>query len=596
VSGGTIYFGTETPAYGLDVLGSGSSGVLLPDMAVVNSAIQEPLFRMDREGSLIPVLGLSAVPEEDGRSWIIALRKGVVFQDGTPFTADAVVHHWGRMLDPENGFRGRKLFEPIRRVSKIDAFTVRFELAYPWLPFLKVISDELLLSSFIPSPAAVEAGSHDRKPIGTGPFKFHSWNRDDHYVVLKNNRYWRQGTPVLDKIVFRTVPDHQTRYASLLAGELDAIAIDRGHIIDKALKTGSMYLCQSQGSGAEIVMANTNAPPLDDPRVRRALALANDQRRHVELVYGNTIPVIEHPFGEWFRCRGHEYPDHDLEEAARLIAEYGRPVELECLHSNTTRGRQTGELLQQLYKKIGVVLRPVGLSSGAVVMKVINKDYQLTTWRMLSANDLGPHLYRSFHSGSPANYSGYRSPVMDSLLEEQRLETDPDRRTRILCRIAARLNQDAPIFYRGGRRYNILAKNTIRDLTDRSGVRVNLSTAWIDDAVRFNLRGFAIEEKAAVPQIECPDPGDTEAVKQAIAGTWKGTDSWGASITITFEDDTVTGVRAGSTPQAGKYVLCQDRIFIHGRAKVEMAVTADKRVGQWERAGYTGDFTLTKTD
>ncbi|MEE4263498.1 MAG: ABC transporter substrate-binding protein, partial [Desulfobacteraceae bacterium] len=124
-TGGTLYVGVETPFYGLDILGGGG-GILIPDMVMVNNLIQEPLFRMDHSGTLIPVLGLSAAPSADGHHWEIHLRQGVRFHDGTPFAADSVVHHWSRMLDPQSDFRGRKLFQPIERVEKVDPHTVRF--------------------------------------------------------------------------------------------------------------------------------------------------------------------------------------------------------------------------------------------------------------------------------------------------------------------------------------------------------------------------------------------------------------------------------------------------------------------------------------
>jgi len=270
-TGGALYFGVEAPFHGFDVLGT--SGFINPTQAPLNNLIQEPLFRMDRSGSLIPVIGLTATPSVDGRIWDIDLRQGVVFHDATPFNADAVIHHWVRLLDPENRYRGRPTFKPINRVEKIGAYTVRFHLDYPWPPFLKVISDELFLFNFIPSPTAVDAGVHDRKPVGTGPFKYHKWNSGDHFVVLKNENYWQPGKPKLNKVVFTVLPDHQTRYASLLSGELDIITLDRGNLIKKAKNDPELSAFQTDSNGAEILLLNMEMPPLDDIRVRRALAM-----------------------------------------------------------------------------------------------------------------------------------------------------------------------------------------------------------------------------------------------------------------------------------------------------------------------------------
>ncbi len=360
-NGGVLYIGVETEFHGMDVLGLAGSGALLPAPAMLNSTIQEPLFRMDKSGNLIPVLGLSAVPSENGEKWDVTLRQGVSFHDGTPFNADAVVHHWKRILSPENKYRGRAMIQPIQRVEKVDDYTVRFILAHPWAPFPNVISDELYLFAFIPSPNAVDKGVHNRKPVGTGPFKYEKWNGGDHYIVLKNRAYWQQGKPALDKIVFRVIEDHQTRYASLIADQLDVIAMDRGSLLKKAENDSSLDTSYYDTNGAEVIRINTRNPPLDDIRVRRALAYANDQQLHIKMVYGGSIPFVRNPFGGSFECADEGYPAHDLERARRLISEYGENVELECVHTNTLRGRAMGEMLQQLYKKIGVTLAPVGL-------------------------------------------------------------------------------------------------------------------------------------------------------------------------------------------------------------------------------------------
>jgi 4-phytase/acid phosphatase/peptide/nickel transport system substrate-binding protein len=115
-TGGTLYFGVETAFHGFD--GLGTSGFINPSMAPLNNLIQEPLFGMDTSGRLIPVLGLSATPSADGRAWDVQLRRDVYFHDGTPFTADAVIQHWSRLLNPANRYRGRPTIQPIKRVEK----------------------------------------------------------------------------------------------------------------------------------------------------------------------------------------------------------------------------------------------------------------------------------------------------------------------------------------------------------------------------------------------------------------------------------------------------------------------------------------------
>ena len=551
--GGVLYVGIEVPFHGFDIL---MQGTLNPPQAPLNNLILEPLFRRDKAGNLVPILGLSASPSTDEKTWEIKLREGVLFHDGTPFNADAVIHHWTRILNPE--FRGRRLLKPIRRVEKINDYTVRFHLAHPWPAFMNIISNELALLAFIPSPEAVDAEIHHRKPVGTGPFKYDDWRGGDHFIVLKNWHYWQTGKPRLQKVVFRTIPDHQARYASLVSGQLDVIILDRGNLIQKAKDDPSLFTYKVEGNGAEIILMNTRKPPLDDIRVRRALALANNQDLHVKMVYRNLVSVVHHPIGEQFTCEDDGYLDHDFEKARELIAAYAQPVEIEFLHSNTSRGRQIGELMQQLYKKIGVNLKPVGLSPPPHVSKVIAGNYQLATWRIPPSGDQGPRLYNSFYSRSPINVTGYSTPEMDRLLELQRIETDATKRQGLLCDIIRQLNRDAPFLYRGGRGYHIVTGKKIRDMLDTPGFKLDLASAWIDDTDRINATALQIEIDSAPVAVECSESNDAEALKAAFQGSWEGKTSFGVRIRLTFDNtDKIKGYNVSADREfTRKYVIC----------------------------------------
>lgn len=476
-SGGTLVFGAENDFAGFDLLKA--RGFAICDAIAMNT-IMERLFDSDETGELIPVLGLSAEPSEDGKTWTIKLRQGVSFHDGTPFNADAVVHHWSRILDPANRFRGRSNVQPVQAVEKIDAFTVRFKLAHAWLPFPKILTETRGLTMFIPSPKAVEADVQLRAPVGTGPFMFKEWKSGDQFVVGKNPRYWRENEPYLNDIIFKLLPDHQTRFASLKSGQMDMIWMDRGNIIEQARNDPALVVRQGEGNGAEIFVLNTTKPPLDDPNVRRAIAFAWNQEACVAASYRNAIPVAHHPLGRDIDCKDVNYPDHDLKQAAVLLEAHSVPIELECLHSNTKRGREQGELLQQFCKKIGVAINPVGLSFGPVIKKVITKDYQISTWRLPSYTDPGPALFGAFHSQSRLNVTGYNNPKMDELLAAQRIETDPVKRNRLFCEIAGIINRDVPILYRGGRAFHVISRPRVKGAREIENGVVQLAGAWLD--------------------------------------------------------------------------------------------------------------------
>ncbi|MCP3898499.1 MAG: hypothetical protein GY707_02050, partial [Desulfobacteraceae bacterium] len=529
---------------------------------------------------------------ENGKFWDISLKKGIKFHDGTPFNANAVVHHWQRLLNPDNKFRGHSFIQPIIDVVEIDSYKVRFILDHPWSAFLNVISDEIYSFSYIPSPKAVIEKTQNEAPVGTGPFKFDKWNQGDHFSVVRNDNYWQEGKPYLERIVFRQIPDAQTRYAALSSGEVDAIATDRGTIIQKVMKDESMTVYPSNGSGAEIILINTTKPPLNDIRVRQALALANNQQLHIKMVYQNTIPFAHHPFGPDVLCKENVYPEYNLEKAKQLIKDYGKPVEIECFHSNTLRGRNIGALLQQLYGKIGITLKPVALHPGVHIQKVFKKNYHLATWRILSTRDHGTGLLRSFHSKGTGNITGYKNIKMDELLEAQLHESNPHKRQKILCEIAGLINHEVPILYRGGRRYHFLAPKKIKGIR-LFGEMVDLTSVWIKGE-KSNPWGESIEEYSKSP-IDCSDPGDIESVRKTILGSWKGKDLYGGVLRFEFRaDGTVTSSR-GDRGGTAEYKICGNTIFWRPPGALLLVKSEkDKLVGYWEYSGYKGEFTVKR--
>ena len=478
-SGGILNFGTETDFAGFETLRSGAR--LSVNGAIAANTVMEPLFRMDDEDNLLPVLGLRATVSPDGLEWTVELRRGVHFHDGTAFDADAVVRHWQRLLDPKNRYRGRAGLGPVAEVSRVSEYVVRFRLAHAWLPFKRLLGASRGLVQLIPSPGAVEAGIQDRAPVGTGPFRFAGWAAGDAFTVVRNPDYWIRDLPRIDQISFRPMPDDQTRFASLVAGQLEMIWTDRGNLIAKAGRDPRLQVIAGEDNGAEIFILNTTAAPLNNAAVRRGLAHALNQARQVDMVYGGSIPVVHHPYGNACPCEDDGYRAFDPQRAKTLLAGLAGPVAIELLHSRSMRGRDIGEITQQMLKTVGINVRPVGMDFGPVIKKVIGGQYQMSTWRINSRPDLGPALYQMFHSQSRANYSHYANPEMDRLLEAQRVETDPAKRRAILCRIARLVNDDVPIIYRGGMRSTVIASSSLNGLPPIKDGILRLDTVWFGE-------------------------------------------------------------------------------------------------------------------
>ena len=477
--GGTLRFVGEVDALGFDALKARS---LAATGRRVGNLVMEKLFNRGDNGELVPALGLSARTAENGKVWTIKLRQGVTFHDGTPFNADAVLAHWQRLLNPENRYRGRLFLRPIESVEKTGVYEVQFRLKHTWLPFTAFLTSPAGFTALIPSPKAVAEGVHHRAPVGTGPFIFKEWRRGDRITVTRNPDYWQKDKPYLDEVVCRTIPDHESRYAALVTGQADMMITDRPTHVNKLQKNPDYATLPLVWRGAGILVLNNTRPPLDDLRVRRALALAWDQKKYINASFQNIMPYTEHWCGDALDCSNLNYPAPDIDRARALIAEYGKPVEIEYIHTASSRGREAGVIMQQLFKEIDVQVNPVPNDIAGIMQKLLNRNFDITSWIIPGAYDMGPVTFAILHSKSPYNVSRYADEEMDKLVTRQLVSSDPKIRSETMCSIARKVNSEVPFIYLFGRTYYLFARNNIKNVSlpvlGEEGLQ--LADIWID--------------------------------------------------------------------------------------------------------------------
>jgi 4-phytase/acid phosphatase/peptide/nickel transport system substrate-binding protein len=311
---------------------------------------------------------------------------------------------------------------------------------------------------------------------------FKEWRSGDRFVVVANPNYWGDDGPHLDEITFRFLPDQQTRLASLQSGDIDVMWMDRGTTIRSAQKDDSLDEHDTLGNGSLIIfLLNGSKPPLDDLRVRQALSHAWDQTLAMKVFYRNTQTEITHPYGSLLDCGEAGYRAHDIEKAKQLLADYGQPVAFEMIHTTPPRGREVGQLMQQLFKRVGVTLNLKPVDQLQLRQRVFTNNYEMSGWRIGDIPDQGPQLFGLFHSKSGYNITKYRAAEMDALLEQQRLLTDAEARGELLCRIAETINRDAPILYAGGRRHYAFTRQRLKGLPALAYGLIRLGHAWVTD-------------------------------------------------------------------------------------------------------------------
>ena len=459
---GVLSVALESELRGFD---AAEGGALDPAGEIVMRAVQEPLLSYSYETREFgPLLATDWTPNADETVWTFKLREGVKFHDGSDFTARDVAAHYSRILDPETNITSRSSLGNLTEVIALDDSTVEFHLARPWNAFLMMMSSTQM-SGPIPSADQVADGLQNRQPVGTGPFRLVDWVSGDRIELEKFTEYWDAESISLDGVVFRVLPDTQTRYASLLAGDVDVIWTDRGQTINEALKNENLASYVVDGAGAETILLNTRKPPLDDQRVRAAIAHAWNQPALVKVSWQDTRPVVSHPLGGEVDCGLANYRDYDPEKAKALLADYGEPVELTMHHTATARGKELGSLMQQMLGQVGITMSLQPIDQSTLMRNAYTGNFDILGWRFPDASDMSPQLFSTIYSQSSSNLPGHDSAELDALAIKMRDATDAGESIDLQCQVAAAINENASILYRGGGRYHVFTSKEVNNVS-----------------------------------------------------------------------------------------------------------------------------------
>ena len=298
-------------------------------------------------------------------------------------------------------------------------------------------------------------------------------------MLTQNRNYWRSDKPYLDEIVLQIIPDAQARYAALVSGQVDLIYTDRPTHVRKLKANPQFSTIVGEGTGAGTLVMNTRRPPLDDVRVRRALAHAWDQEKYIKMVFQDTVPFVTHWYGDQLECANASYRRHNLEKARALFREYGRPVEIEYIHSATQRGVESALVVQQLFKPIGVMVKSVPLDWSAVYKRMFEGNFDLASGGIPGMDDMGIVTRLIFHTKSTWNLSGYSNEDVDRLLIKQKMSVDQETRNQVWCEVAHQVNNDAPILLLCGRRYYLFAAPEVKGLPAPHNNSIRLDPVWL---------------------------------------------------------------------------------------------------------------------
>ncbi|MGY1755251.1 ABC transporter substrate-binding protein [Blastococcus sp. SYSU D01042] len=441
-------------------------------------AIYDPLMQRSEEGTVEPYLAESLEPNEDLTEWTLTLRPDVQFHDGTPLNAEALKTIFDTYLKSPSSRLAAQLAQ-VSSLDVVDDLTVVYRLAETNAAF-----PDLLVGAsgwpFSPTAAAAAGPDAGSQPVGTGPFTFVEWQRDSRLVVEKNANYWQEGKPYLDEIVFRPIPDEDTRLASLQSGDIDVMQSLRQSTVIRARELDGVNNFEHLGSNSGGLTLNTSIAPFDDIRVRQALVHAVDQEALIEVLGGSGVTPPQTQFwspdSPWYSEEVAEsYPGFDPERAQELYDEYindpersdGQPVgtqlsfTFQCPPDPSLN--ELSQLYQALWGALGAQVELQQTEQAAWIQDMLARDYETGCTRVGADRD--PYLvFDDAFTDGPLNMTAFQSPEIDAQLEILRTTTDTEARKAAVEEIGLILNENVPNAFSGGTLTVLATQEAVRNL------------------------------------------------------------------------------------------------------------------------------------
>jgi peptide/nickel transport system substrate-binding protein len=476
VPGGSITVGTEAETNNL----LPGTGTFANSGANVAYAIYDPLVRLTPEGTVEPYLAESIEANEDSTEWTVTLRPGVTFHDGTELDAQTMKTIFDDYLKAPGSNLAESALREAEEMVVVDDLTFTYRLSTPNSAFPVSLAGA---SGWPFSVEAAQAAGEDAglNPVGTGPFVFESWERDSRLVVTKNPDYWQEGLPYLDEIVFRPIPDEDARVASLGSGDVDAIMTLRQSSVRKVRDLDGVDSYEHLGNNTGVNILNTSEPPLDDVRVRQAVARAIDQDAVIDVLGGTGLtPRSTQLFSEddpyWSEAVAEAWPSYDPESALELVDEYvndpdrsdgkavGEPISFryDCLPDASLTDLAT--TYQGLWAQVGIEADLRSIEGAQHVEEAMAGDYQVKCFRQGADSDPYPVLRSAFAEDSAQNWTRLTDPTITENLTELAASSDVDERKELVEEIMMIVNENAPMTYSASTLAVLATQESVKNL------------------------------------------------------------------------------------------------------------------------------------
>ena len=478
VRGGTLRVGMDADNTTMDPHRSTAA----VDRQVYNN-VYGKLVDIDAKFGIVPQLAQSWEIRNAGLTYVFKLRRGVKFHDGSDFTAEIVKWNFERMRDPALASPRRSEIAPVKDVKVVDSHTVEITLSAPFAPFLSVLTDR---AGMMVSRAAVEKFKDDfaRNPVGTGPFRFVEWVKDDHLTLKRFDGYWEKGLPYLDEVVYRPIPDSSVRFTAIRTGQVDFMHQIAPKDVAAAKAERGLKVSEIPSLWWQGIHLNNQVAPFTTKALRQAMWYAVDRSVIQRVVYYGQGAVAWSPFPPSMWAQDRDFADwrRDVPKAKARLAEGGMPNGFAFTIKGWNQPTQVQELqiVQAQLKDIGVDMKIELLEFGKLLADLNGHNFAALRigWSGRPDPDGNAHVF--LHSKGGLNRVRYNNPKMDELLDQARAESDQGKRTGLYARVTRLAAEDAPYVWLHHDAEIKLWANAVKGFEHVSDGMIRLKGVWLE--------------------------------------------------------------------------------------------------------------------
>lgn len=427
-----------------------------------NLVVFDPNDPVNKAENIQPELATSWSLSSDAKTLTFQLREGVTWHDGQPFTAADVKCTWDTLIGA-NDVKLRKhprksWYWNLKSISAEGDHTVSFHLGQPQPSLLS-----LLASGYSPVyPCHVSPEDMRKHPIGTGPFKFEDFKKNELVKLVRNENYWKDGLPYMDGIDWTIIGSRATRTLAFIAGDFDMTFNGdlKTALMRDVMEQAPDAICEMVPTGVHVnLIVNSEVPPFDNLDLRRAMALSIDRQAFVDILsegaYTIGTSMQPGPDGVWAMPEEmqNEIPGYggDVEasraQARDILAQLGHgpdnPLKINVSTRNFEINREPAIILIDHLKTVGIEASLEVVESANWFAKIARKDYSVglnLTGRGVDEPDVD--FFENYACGSQRNYTGYCNPELQTLFEKQSSLTDLEERKALVWQIDQKLQMD----------------------------------------------------------------------------------------------------------------------------------------------------------